>query len=93
MVEANVLAGRASEANGETFNVGCGERTSLLEIIAMLEAIVGRPVERRHTRAREGDVAHTLADVAKAKRLMGYTPVVGFAEGFRRTVEYFRPFA
>jgi UDP-glucose 4-epimerase len=93
VVEANILAGQAPDASGEAFNVGCGERTSLLDVIAMLEAIVGRTLERRHTPGRGGDVPHTMADVSKAKRLMGYTPLVGFAEGFRRTVAYFRAFA
>ena len=76
-------------APGEVFNVGCGSRVSLLEIIERLEAILGRRLERRHTPARAGDVAHTLADVSKAKRLLGYAPLVDFDEGFRRTVEYF----
>jgi UDP-glucose 4-epimerase len=93
VVDANILAGEAPDASGEAFNVGCGERTSLLEVIGMLESIIGKKVERRHTPSRGGDVPHTLADVAKAKRLMGYTPLVGFADGFRRTVEYFKAFA
>jgi UDP-glucose 4-epimerase len=75
---------------GEAFNGGGGSRVSLLEIIARLETLVGRRLERRHTPARAGDVPHTLADVSKAKRLLGYAPLVDFDEGFRRTVEYFR---
>ena len=93
VVEANILAGQAPDASGEAFNVGCGERTSLLAVVAMLETVLGRKLERRHTPSRGGDVLHTLADVSKAKRLMGYTPLVDFAEGFRRTIEYFRAFA
>ena len=93
VVEANILAGQAPAANGEAFNVGCGDRISLLDMIAMLESLLGRKLERWHAPTRGGDVAHTLADVSKAKRLMGYTPQVGFAEGFRRTVEHFRAFA
>jgi nucleoside-diphosphate-sugar epimerase len=93
VVEANLLAGQAPDASGETFNVGCGERTSLLEVIQVLEQILGETLERRHSPAREGDVAHTLADVSKAKRFLGYAPLVGFADGFRRTVDYFRAFA
>jgi UDP-glucose 4-epimerase len=89
VVEANLLAAGASAAAGEVFNVGCGSRVSLLEIIQKLEEMLGRSLQRRHTPAREGDVRHTLADVSKAKRLMGYTPLVDFDEGFRRTVEYF----
>jgi nucleoside-diphosphate-sugar epimerase len=90
VVEANLLAAGAAEAPGEVFNVGCGAHTSLLEIISMLETILGRPLRRRHTPGRAGDVSHTLADIVKAKRLLGYEPLVGFEEGFRRTVEYFR---
>jgi len=93
VVEANLLAGQAPGVGGEAFNVGCGERTSLLDVVGMLEGIIGRPVERRHSPARGGDVPHTIADVSKAKRLLGYTPLVGFSEGFRRTVDYFRAFA
>jgi UDP-glucose 4-epimerase len=90
VVEANVLAGKAPGAAGEVFNIGCGDRVSLLDIVARLEALLGKKLERRHTPSRAGDVPHTLADVSKAKRLMGYSPLVGFDEGFRRTVEYFK---
>ena len=93
VVDANILAGQAADANGEAFNVGCGDRISLLDMITMLESLLGRKLDRRHAPTRGGDVLHTLADVSKAKRLMGYTPQVGFAEGFRRTVEHFRAFA
>jgi nucleoside-diphosphate-sugar epimerase len=90
VVEANVLAARAPGVGGEVFNVGCGERVSLLAIVAKLEASVGRRLERKHTPLRSGDVPHTLADLSKAKRLLGYAPLVGFDEGLRRTLEYFR---
>lgn len=90
VVEANLRAGGAAGAAGEVFNVGCGDRISLLAIVARLEAILGHRLERRHTPVREGDVRHTLADVDKARRMLGYVPVVGFDEGFRRTVEFFR---
>jgi UDP-N-acetylglucosamine/UDP-N-acetyl-alpha-D-glucosaminouronate 4-epimerase len=90
VVSANLLAAKAPGARGEVFNVGCGSRVSLLEIIARLETIVGRRLERRHTPSRAGDVPHTLADVSKGKRLLGYEPLVDFDEGFRRTVEHFQ---
>jgi UDP-N-acetylglucosamine/UDP-N-acetyl-alpha-D-glucosaminouronate 4-epimerase len=90
VVDANLRAAAAPDVGGEIFNVGCGERISLLEIIAHLERILGRALTRRHTPSRAGDVPHTLADVSKAKRLLGYAPLVGFDEGFARTVEYFR---
>ena len=90
VVAANLLAANAPGVSGEVFNVGCGARVSLLEIIGLLEGIVGRPLARHHTPRRAGDVPHTLADIAKAKRLLGYVPVVEFGEGLRRTVEFFK---
>ncbi len=90
VVEANLLAASAPGVAGETFNVGCGSRVSLLEIIRFLEGILGRKLERRHTALRQGDVPHTQADIGKAKRFLDYVPLVEFEEGLRRTVEYFR---
>ena len=90
VVAANLLAATAPAAGGEVFNVGCGSRTSLLEVVGMLESLLGRRLQRRHTPSRAGDVPHTLADIAKAKRLLGYEPLVDFADGLRRTVEHFR---
>ena len=93
VVESNLLAAQAPDAAGEAFNVGCGERTSLLQVIALIEKMIGRRIEIRHHPKRGGDVAHTLADVSKAKRLLGYSPLVDFPEGLRRTVEFFKPLA
>ncbi len=90
VVESNLLAAIAPGVAGEMFNVGCGSRVSLLEIIRLLEGIVGGPLERRHTARRPGDVPHTQADIGKAKRFLGYVPLAEFEEGLRRTVEYFR---
>jgi UDP-glucose 4-epimerase len=63
---------------------------SLLAIAARLEELVGHPIERRHTPPRAGDVPHTLADIDRAKRLLGYAPLVAFDEGLRRTLDFFR---
>jgi UDP-glucose 4-epimerase len=90
VVQANLLAGRVDGVGGEVFNVGCGARISLLDIAARLESSLGRRLERRHGPARPGDVRHTLADIDKAKRLLGYSPLVGFDEGFRQTLAFFQ---
>ena len=91
VVSANLLASRAPAAavSGKSYNVGCGSRTSLLEIIARLETMLGHPLKRKHSPSRVGDVPHTLADIGRAKQDMGYAPLVDFDEGLRRTVEFF----
>ncbi|MGH7403981.1 MAG: NAD-dependent epimerase/dehydratase family protein, partial [Candidatus Rokuibacteriota bacterium] len=91
VVSANLLAARAAgdRVSGRAYNVGCGSRSSLLDIIAMLEKMLARPLPRKHSPGRVGDVPHTLADVSAAKRDLGYEPLVDFDEGLRRTVEFF----
>jgi len=91
VVSANLLAAAAPAAavSGKSYNVGCGSRTSLLEIIASLEGLLGCTLRAKHQPTRVGDVPHTLADISAAKRDMGYEPVVPFDEGLRRTVDYF----
>jgi UDP-N-acetylglucosamine/UDP-N-acetyl-alpha-D-glucosaminouronate 4-epimerase len=91
VVSANLLAARADAAavSGKSYNVGCGSRASLLDIIALLERMLGHPLERRHQPRRAGDVPHTLADIGRAQRDFGYEPLVGFEEGLERTVHFF----
>jgi UDP-glucose 4-epimerase len=90
VVHANLLAASAPDVGGHVFNIGCGDRVSLLELVARLETILGAELARRHTPPRAGDVPHTQADISKGKLLLGYAPLVGFDEGLARTVEYFR---
>ncbi len=91
VVSANLLAARADAAAvaGKSYNVGCGSRHSLLDIIALLERMLGRPLQRKHEPGRVGDVPHTLADISRAKRDFGYEPLVAFEQGLERTVDFF----
>jgi nucleoside-diphosphate-sugar epimerase len=89
VVDANLAAADAPRLAGHVFNVACGSRLSVLDIAAALEGILGRPLARRHTPARAGDVRDTLADVSRARDGMGYVPRVDFAEGLQRTVAAF----
>jgi len=91
VVSANLLAAQADAGavSGRCYNVGCGSRQSLLDMIVLLEGMLGRALERRHRPRRAGDVPHTLADIGRAKRDFGYEPLVGFEEGLKRTVLFF----
>jgi UDP-glucose 4-epimerase len=89
VVHGNLLAMDAPGVSGETFNVACGTHHSLLAIADAIGDFLGRQPARRHLASRAGDVRHTLADISKAERLLGYRPRVDFADGMRRTCEYF----
>jgi len=88
-VDANLLAAEAPGAAGEAFNVACGERTSLNEIVARIGSLAGKEVESVHVDSRPGDVRHSLADIAKAEEILDYRPAVDFEEGLRRTYAYY----
>jgi UDP-glucose 4-epimerase len=90
VVQANLLACTAPDAPGQAFNVACGERTTLLDLVGGLAQLTGLSPVVVHTPPRSGDVAHSLADIARAHQVLGYAPAVGFAEGLRRTLAWFR---
>jgi nucleoside-diphosphate-sugar epimerase len=90
VVQANLLALNAAGVAGEAFNVACGESVNLQSVLNMLADFLGQTVQPEYRAPRAGDVKHSLADISKAERMLGYRPVVRFREGLRRTFEYFR---
>ncbi len=90
VVQANLLAATAEEAPGNVFNVGCGDRYKLNTLLDMLSSILDREVEREYKDPRPGDVRHSEADISRARNLLGYRPDVGFKEGLRHTVAWYR---
>ncbi|MGN6717854.1 MAG: SDR family oxidoreductase [Candidatus Binatia bacterium] len=90
VVEANLLAAEASSAAGIMCNIGCGERVSLNTLIRVLEENIGVKAEVTYAEPKAGDVRHSLADIAAARRVLGYEPKVMLNEGLKRTVEAFR---
>jgi len=92
-VQANIRAFFAGpEAKNQIFNVAVGERTSLLELLKMLEQISGRRVEPVFGPPRQGDVRDSLADISKAARLLGYKDLVPIDRGLAVTYEYFKDY-
>ncbi|MBI4354280.1 MAG: SDR family oxidoreductase [Candidatus Omnitrophica bacterium] len=90
VVEATLLAARVPDLSGEVFNVALGEEHSVLELLQELHDIVGTSVPPAFQPARPGDMRRTLADPSHAKRRLSWNGHVGFTEGLRRTVEWFR---
>jgi nucleoside-diphosphate-sugar epimerase len=90
VVRANLLALEAANAAGKVFNIGCGTRITLNELIRLLEQILNVRAAVDYVASRPGDVRHSLADVNLARKILGYTPVVTIKEGLERTVEWFK---
>ncbi len=90
VVHANLLATTAPGVAGRVFNIACGQRYTLLDLIAILNEIMDAHVTPVHTDPRPGDVRHSLADVTAAQEALGYRAEVDFGEGLRRTVAWYR---
>lgn len=89
VVKGNLLALKAPKLGGESVNVACGGKYSLLDLIDAINkaADVELPVEFGPDRA--GDVKYSMAAIEKAKDLLGYEPEVDFYEGIKRTFEWY----
>lgn len=91
----NVVDGaiRASQAttdvSGQVINVSTGRSISLNELYRVLRAITGSRIDPVYGPLRAGDVRESLADIGKARRLLGYEPLVDLEEGLRQTVAWY----
>lgn len=94
VVQGNLLACKApAEATGQTFNLACGERISLLDLIDQINDILGTDVKPVHTEPRAGDIMHSRADNTRARELLGFDPQVTFREGLARTIDFYKSLA
>lgn len=89
-VQATLLACTAPSAAGQVINVGVGEQFTLNRTIELLNQVFGREVKPQYAAPRAGDVRDSLANIDKARALLGYQPQVRYEEGLRRTVEWYR---
>jgi nucleoside-diphosphate-sugar epimerase len=89
-VQANILAATAPDVAGQVFNIACGQRITLLDMVAILNRLIGRDLPIEYGPPRAGDVRHSLADIGRAQQLLGYAPAVDVAEGLARTLAWYR---
>jgi nucleoside-diphosphate-sugar epimerase len=88
VVKANMMGGsRDAALKGEVVNIACGERISLNAMLAQMQKLLGTNIPATYLPGRKGDVRDSLADIAAAGRVIGYTPDVFFREGLERTVK------
>jgi UDP-glucose 4-epimerase len=89
VVDANIRAADASEASGHVMNVATGEPRSVNALADAIGEVLGKPVEKEYLPPRTGDVRDSWADVAEARRLLGWEPSVGLEDGLRLTADAF----
>lgn len=90
VVQANLLAAEVPGISGRLYNVACGRRTSLLELVEHLNALLGTRIAPTHGAPRPGDVQHSQADIQRACSDLGYRPTTDVPSGLRRCLEWWR---
>lgn len=90
VVQGNLLASQAAGVGGQVINVADGRQTTLLDLLGHLSKLLGKSVEPSFQPPRVGDVRESLADISKARRLLGYEPIHSLEEGLSATIDYYR---
>lgn len=90
VVQANLLAAAAPGVSGKVYNIACGRRTSLLELVQHLNSLLGTDIQPEHTDPRPGDVRHSLADIGEARNDLEYQPTTDMVTGVRHCLEWWR---
>lgn len=90
-VHANLLAaGSKTRVGGEVMNIACGQRITVNQLAEQMARALDRPdLQAKHLPTRAGDVMHSLANLDRARQLIGYEPVVAFQEGLDETVNWY----
>ncbi len=90
VVRATRAAAGQAEAVGHTFNVGGGSQTSVNETLRIIAELAGHDLDIEHRPRSSGDARDTSADSSRARRVLGYEPIVSISTGIRRQFEWTR---
>ncbi len=87
VVQANLLAAEAPNVSGRVYNIACGQRTTLLDLVSMINSLLGTKIAPVHEQPRPGDVRHSQADISRAAADLGFVPRINLEWGLRCCVE------
>jgi UDP-glucose 4-epimerase len=89
VVRANLLAANANEARGKIFNIGTGRFVSVNQLWEMISRITAFEIEPEYKPQRAGDILESVADIAFAKKDLGFEPEYSFEKGLEITFNYY----
>lgn len=91
VIRAIIMATNHTTAiNGDIFNIGDGKTTSINDLLASLQQILGTSIKPKYGPKREGDVLTTHADTTRAKEILGFTPTVSLKTGLHSSIEWYK---
>lgn len=90
VLNANWLAANAKEAHGEAINISTKDAVTVNTVVNTIKELLGKNIDPVYAPARAGDIKHSLADVTKAKEVIGYEPRISFDEGIRKAIDWYK---
>jgi UDP-glucose 4-epimerase len=90
VVQANLLAMEAPRVAGRTYNIASGRRTTLLELLELINELLGTRIRPIHDAPLAGDVRHSEADIARAQVELGFCPCTDMRQNLWQCIEYYR---
>ena len=91
VIEANLKACLAPhEVAGQVFNIAYGSREYLIDVLHILAKTLNKNIEPLFSSERNGDIKHSIADISKAQKLLGYCPEYDFEKGLRESIEWYK---
>lgn len=90
VVAANLVAAEAARGIGEAFNIACGQTSTVNQLVAWLNQLLGTYLPPLYEEPRPADIRHSYASIQKAETVLGYRPTLEVEEGLRQTVEWFK---
>lgn len=91
-IVSGVLASLDKNYDEEIFNLGCGRKEELMDYVATIERACGRKAKKEFLPMQPGDVRASLADISKARKMLGYDPQTTIREGVPTFVEWYREY-
>jgi len=90
VIQANLLAAEAPNAQGQVINIACHDQISLNRILDILRELLATDIEAEYADTRAGDIKHSLADISRARKLLGFEPGIDFEQGLRLAIDWYK---
>ena len=89
VVQANILAMRSTFKKQRVFNISFGKKRSVNSVLENIYNLLSKKFSAKYTKTRLGDIKNSDADISRARKVLGYKPLVNFEDGLKRTIEYY----
>ena len=89
VVRANMLAAESEDISGEVFNIACGDSITVNTLFEKIRHFFQKEVDPFYDKPRPGDILHSFADIAKARKMLKYEPAMSFDDGLKETIQWY----